>query len=310
MAKEDRDNRLDQIKEGAGLEDSRINQEFVDFLRKWSTPVLLILALLALGYFLNNKRKEARAAFVDEAFQQLNLTTATGSPSPDALKQIAEDYSSVEGVRVLALTAAADEYLRAVQRGVIPGAAMDPSTGDPESEADYLSEEDEARFLSEAEQLYKQVYNITEKQPTMALHTLTALYGLAAVSESRADSEAAKNMLNQANALAQKHGYLEQSSITNMRLTGLPEVMSETIDLPSKADLPEIPALQAPPPTISEEPGPGEGDTGEVGPQLPEQAPPVEEGDPAEQGGVDGAGEGVGDGAGSTESDAGDDDGR
>ncbi len=71
------DDRLDQIKEGAGLEDSRINQEFVDFIRKWSTPVLLVAALITLGYFLNNKRIDARAAYINEAFSQLNQSTSS-----------------------------------------------------------------------------------------------------------------------------------------------------------------------------------------------------------------------------------------
>ena len=60
--------RLGELKEGAGLEDSRINQDFVDFIRKWSTPLLMVAAAIAIGYFLYNKRIEARQAHIDEAF--------------------------------------------------------------------------------------------------------------------------------------------------------------------------------------------------------------------------------------------------
>lgn len=268
MAKEERDARLDQIKEGAGLEDSRINQEFVDFIRKWSTPVLLIAALIALGYFWKNKREEARQAHVDRAFQELNASTESGSPSPDALRRIAQDYKNVPGVHAMALRDAADEYLRAVQRGVKPGSPINPQTGEYENPDDVLSDEDRARFLSEAETLYKQVFSETENKPGMAIHTLTALYGLAAVSESRGDAEAARNMLDRAASLAEKHGFLEHNTIAGMRLAALPDLLSEKVELVSKSSLAEIPALQPEEPEAPVAP-----ENGEVGPQLPEGQP-------------------------------------
>lgn len=266
MANDERDNRLDQIKEGAGLEDSRINQEFIDFVRKWSTPVLLLAALISLGYFLNNKRIESRATRIDEAFQQYNLTTQTLSPSPDALKQIAQDYRKVEGVYLLATQRAADEYLRAVQRGVKPGVSL-TQTGEIENEEDLLTPEDRARFLNEAEALYKEVHAATAGHAKYGLHTLGALYGLAAVAESRGDTAAAQNVLDQAAALADSLGYLEQHALAKVRIAALPS-LGEVASLPRKADLPEIPALQ-PTPIVIPEITPAET---EVGPQLPEGA--------------------------------------
>jgi hypothetical protein len=261
------DNRLDQIKEGAGLEDSRVNQEFVDFIRKWSTPVLLVAALLALGYFLYNKRIDSRAALINEAFIQLNQSTSSTSPSPDALRRIAQDYKSVEGVYIQATMAAADEYLRAVQRGIKPGSAVNIQTNELESADDLLTEDDRVRFLSEAESMYKEVHAATVENPRYGLHTLGALYGLAAVSESRGDLESARNVLEQAAALAQDHGFLEQSAISNSRIQALP-TLGESVQLVSKADLPEIPALRPIIPEILDDLlNPGD-DT--VGPQLPE----------------------------------------
>lgn len=262
-----KDNRLDEIKEGAGLEDSRINQEFIDFIRKWSTPVLLVAALLALGYFLNIRRIEAKQAHIDEAFQQLNLSMETGSPSPDALRRIAEDYKGVVGVHLMATMAAADEYLRAVQRGIKPGSPINPETGEFENVEDVLTEEDRTRFLSEAEALYKQVHAETVDVPKLGLHTLGALYGLAAVSESRGELEAARNVLEQAAALAEKHGFLEHTAIAQARIEALP-TLGEPVRLVSKDELPEIPALapiEFEMPVIE-----GVSEDGVVGPQLPE----------------------------------------
>ncbi len=291
MAKDkDLDIRLGEIKEGAGLEDSRINQEFIDFIRKWSTPVLLVAALLALGYFLNNKRIEARQAHIDEAFQQLNLSLETGSPSPDALRRIAEDFKDVEGVHLIATMGAADEYLRAVLRGIKPASPIDPTTGEFVDEADLLTAEDRDRFLSEAETLYKQVHAETVDKPNLSLHTLGALYGLAAVSESRGDLEAAQNVLEQAAALAEKHGYMEHSAIIQARIAALP-TLGAPMTLVRKNDLPEIPALKPIVPEIPVIDGVSV-DGPVVGPQAPEgegdaagegdggenaQAPPADE---------------------------------
>ncbi|QKK09529.1 MAG: hypothetical protein HND58_16065 [Planctomycetota bacterium] len=244
MAKEnlpDNDNRLGQIKEGAGLEDSKINQEFVDFIRKWSTPILLIAAAAALGYFLYNKRIEARQAHIDEAFAQYNQSANTFSPSPDALRRIAADFDDVKGVSIMARLSAADEYLRSVQRGIRPGSPLDPATGEPENEEDFLTPdgEDRVRLLDEAEALYREVWNETQKNPAMAIHTLSALYGLAAVSESRPDLDAAKNTLDQAMALAEERGFVEHVALTRQRIDNLPRLTR--ITLPKKADLPVPP---------------------------------------------------------------------
>lgn len=264
MAKDnlpDNDNRLGQIREGAGLEDSKINQEFVDFIRKWSTPVLLIAAAIAIGYFLYNKRLEAKQAHIDEAFNQYNQSANTLSPSPDALRRISDDYSDVKGVSIMARIAAADEYLRSVQRGIRPGSPIDASTGEPENTEDFLTtDEDRERLLAEAESLYRSVWEETQGKPTMAIHTLGALYGLAAVSESRGDLDAARNAFDQAMALAEDNGFVEHVSIIRQRLDELPRITR--VSLPSKADLPEPPEPEV---VIPEEGA----DDGIVGP-LPE----------------------------------------
>lgn len=259
------DNRLNQITEGAGLQESRLNVEFIEFIRKWSTPVLLVLAVLAVGYFLWNKQKEIKAARLDEAFEQYNLSTETMSPSPDALRQIAEDYSGVTGVRLLAQLAAADEYLRAVKRGVKPGAVLNQQ-GIAENPEDLMTDEDRERFLAEAEALYEQVHAAAAEEPELALHTLSALYGIAAVAESRGDLEGAKNVLDQAHNLAINHGFVEHAARTQERLDALPQ-RATPVALHHKADLPEIPALQPAQVELPAELDPA--DT-LVGPQLPE----------------------------------------
>ncbi|HZW11182.1 MAG TPA: hypothetical protein VFF69_14870 [Phycisphaerales bacterium] len=308
------DNRLSQITEGAGLQESRLNVEFIEFIRKWSTPVLLVLAALAVGYFLWNKQKEARDARIDEAFAQLNQSTETTSPSPDALRRIAEDYKGVTGVRLLAQLAAADEYLRAVKRGVKPGAVLNQE-GIAENAEDLLTDADRERFLSEAETLYREVHAAAEKQPALALHTLSALYGIGAVAESRGRLDEAKNVLDQAHNLAIKHGFVEHAVRTQERIDALPS-RATAVALYHKAELPEIPALKPPdlePATPIDPAG------AVVGPQLPGGAedgapPPAEGSEPGGAGeGEDGAAESsgeTGDDGSAGPGEASDDDGR
>lgn len=299
-----KDNRLDQIREGAGLEDSRINQEFVEFIRKWSTPALVVMAVLAVGYFLWNKQKEARAARIDEAFEQLSLSTDSVSPSPDALRRIAQDYQNVEGVSLLAKLAAADEYLRAVRRGVKPGALLD-AEGAAQNAEDVLSDEDRQRFLSEAETLYRDVHEAASERPVLALHTLSALYGLAAVSESRGDMDAARNVLDQAYNLSIKHGFAEHAALAKQRIDSLPR-LATPVTLYHKADLPEIPALKPPEPAPLPEAAP---EDATLGPALPEgeEIGPGEDGadEPPGDADADGGGESAGGGAGEASDDGG-----
>ena len=286
------DRRLDQIKEGAGLEESRINQDLVEFLRKWSTPALLVLAVIMLGYFFHNKQKAARAAHVDAAFRQYNQSAETNNPSPDALRGVAEDFKNVEGVYLLATRKAADEYLRAVSRGVKPGAELDQA-GEPVDPTDMLTDEDRDRFLSEAEGLYRQVFDQTTGKPNLSLHTLTALYGLAAISESRSDVDAARNVLDQALALARDHGYLEHVTIIQDRIDNLPSLMAEKVVLYAKADLPEIPALKQPEPELPTIGNDADVTDTTVGPVLPDATPGQNSTD--EPGKADDASSGTGD---------------
>lgn len=288
-----KDTRLDELKEGAGLEESRINQDLVDFLRRWSSPVLLVLAAISLGYFFWTKQQEARLARVDEAFQQFNQSTNAGAVSPDVLKRIAEDFDDVEGVHLLATLYAADQYLRAVRRGVTPGAELS-AAGEPVNEEDMLSDEEGSRFLEEAESLYRRVFDRTQSKPAMAIHQLSALYGLAAVAESRGDLDRAKNVLDQAETLAGKQGFLEHVQITSMRKDRLAS-LAEPVILYDKADLPVIPALVPPEPELPEL---GLDDL--TGPAIPDEDtggedPGSDDGMPIDE---SGGGEGPGDGQG------------
>src|SRR5690606_41971572 len=107
------DERQTKIKEGAGLEESRLNTEFIDFLQRWGTPALLVVAVIALGYFGYQRLQMARTEKVNQAFVELEAALSTDNPNPRALEDIAATYSSTRAVPHIASLTAADGYLRA-----------------------------------------------------------------------------------------------------------------------------------------------------------------------------------------------------
>ena len=111
------EDRQRQIREGAGLEESRLNTEFIDFLRKYSTPMLLVVAAVAGGYgglkYLERQRELAR----DSAFVQLE--SALNSRSATALTGVADDNESRGAVAPLARLNAAVAKLEEKKNGTV-----------------------------------------------------------------------------------------------------------------------------------------------------------------------------------------------
>ncbi len=272
------DERHSQIKEGAGLDESRLNTDFVDFLKKWSTPALLVVAAIVVVMFALRKLEERRGAHIDAAFAQYEAASTpkpTGDPdsaaltsvvaiSPLTLQGVAEEYADVPGARWLSRLAAADTYLTAVRTGVTLGATVraDGTVADPEQ--DLLTPEGRADYLEQARGLYRTVLQDTENDPGATLHSMRALFGIAAVQESEGQLEGARETLDRAATLGAARGFLELASLAEQRINTLDE-LAEPITLVSRDILPELPWEQ-PPPAPAPEPG---------APDAPEGPPPA-----------------------------------
>src|SRR5438874_2058363 len=102
------DERQSQIRERAGLEESRLNEDFIEFLRKWGTPALMVLAIVAVGYLGLNKYKKARDEKIDKAFFDYEQVSGSNNPSPQSLTATAEEHEGVKAVSMLARRDAAD----------------------------------------------------------------------------------------------------------------------------------------------------------------------------------------------------------
>jgi len=255
------DDRTTQIREGAGLDESKLNQEFIDFIRKWSSPALFVVAgivLLFAGKGYLDKRANAK---VNRAFAEVASAVdyTVDSPSPVTLRAIREQYGDIRGIAPMAALREADVYLSAAVRGVAPGAELalgadNQPTGFYAPE-DLLSAEDRAKMLDDAERLYREVAGMTREGGAWAIHRLGAQFGLAAVAESKGDAAGAKAAYEAAKRLAEESGFGMWAEVASERMASA-ERMTSAVELVSKEALPK------PPEPVVEPAGP-------VGPEIP-----------------------------------------
>jgi hypothetical protein len=187
MAMEDRQR---QIREGAGLEESRLNVEFIDWLKKYSTPVLMVIAVACLVYFGLTRYRQSVERGLDDAFQ--NLSAAREARSPANLLAVADKFPGKGSVTALARLDAADLYLEAYRTGVPAGVRVDRMTGNlPEGEK-LLTDEQRTQALADAETQYKAVFEATKGVSGWSMHAVSSMFGLAAVAEARGEIDKAR----------------------------------------------------------------------------------------------------------------------
>ncbi len=232
------EDRQTQIKEGAGLEESKLNVEFIDWLRRWSTPILGIVAVVALGFVVMNRIERGRAAALDKAFEEFESASRAESPSPETLKTVAQENAGIKAVPILAEIEAADLYLRSARTGLRLGARpKEDGTFAPEEN---LTPEQKEANLADAERLYKKTLDATAGDPRKAVHSLSAAFGLAAVAEARGNLDAAKQAYEQVIKLAENSGLNAQATIAKKRIENLPK-LADVPKLLAAADLPKPP---------------------------------------------------------------------
>ena len=277
------DERQTQIKEGAGLEESRINEELLDFLNKWSTPILMGIVVIAAGWWGYQQFQRAKVAKVNEAFGQFAAVEGSANASPTSLTALAEEYEGVRSVSELARLRAGDVYLNAVLRGLQPGAELIPGT-EP-AEAEVLTQDDRVDMLSRAERAYAAVLASTADDTAKALLGFNAAMGLAAVEENRGDAEKARGHYETAKRLLEAGGYDGMQGLIDARVEALAELPA-LVTLPAEADLPPLPGQEIPEIVAPEIELPEPGPIGPTEEQTGELVVPAEtessDGDPVE----------------------------
>ena len=288
------DDRTSQIREGAGLDESRINQDFIDLMRKWSSPALFVIAGIVLAYWGYGQLQKRANAKVNRAFEEVASAVdyTVASPSPVTLRAIREQYGDIRGIAPMSALREADVYLNAAVRGIAPGAEPqldenNVSTG-VYAEEDLLSDEDRAKMLDDAGRLYREVAGMTKEGEDWAIHHLGAQFGLAAVAESKGDAEGAKAAYTKAKEIAESEGFKLWSEIADERLATVDQ-MIVPVELVSKEALPKAPepVVETPAETPTVEAPAGEGDApGTTEGETASDETPADE-QPAEDPGAD-----------------------
>ncbi len=241
------DKRLDQIKEGAGLEESRINEELVEFLKKHSdkfTLVILIAAIAIVGQkWLHQYQVNAR----NEAWAEYSEAAIIG---PQNLVDVARKHDGRPGLRLQALIDAADMYLDFVRLDLKEVVAINAMTqpgaiwNTQYTEADKLNADERTAYLDAADGLYEQVIDAAGSDESKRLYVISGLFGRAAVAEEKQELDVARDFYEQAKAQAAEL-FPVLGAQADLRLASLAELASvvmpivePALELPAGLNLP------------------------------------------------------------------------
>jgi hypothetical protein len=106
--------RLRQV-QTTDLTESRLNDDFVYWLKKNGSNYLLVVLLVACGVLAWNYYNRQQVAKSAGAWTE--LSTASESRMPEPLEQVAKDHAEIPQVAMMALIAAGDLRLGQIQRG-------------------------------------------------------------------------------------------------------------------------------------------------------------------------------------------------
>lgn len=281
------DRRLGEIKEGAGLEESRLNLELIEFLKRHSDKFFLVIiagALLILG---QRYWHQVVIDAEDSAWTSYNEAQLVGAErleelamtKPGLLDGFAYSYDDRFGLRMSALLDAGDEYLEAVTLGVKPHVLMplrqNPFGFGDIADEDRLDDESRAATIGKAESAYNDVLEVAGEDEARLLYRIQAWYGLAASAEARKDLDTARNYYQ---LVIDNAGPFEgQISLAENRIETLESVLTapRIVEAPAEPELPtdllmEEPAIE---------------DDGTMGPPADEPDADVDEDTPADAGG-------------------------
>ncbi len=180
--------RLQQVQQ-SDLGESRVNEDFLNWI-KTSGPWYLLAVLVGIAvymYLVNIQRAELRAR--EQAWFDLSEATM-----PASLEDVANTHGDIDGVANLARLQAANTYLQSIQSNLAIGSTLEDGTP--------LSKEDRENGLTHASSLYQQVVDSDDGSFGDTIVTVSALNGLAALSESTGDVEQAKKYYEQSAARA------------------------------------------------------------------------------------------------------------
>lgn len=234
--------RLSQV-QTQDLTESRLNDDFVFWLKKHGMNTLLVIliaacAILGWNYWQRKQTEKTASAWSD-------VMSAT---LPESLEQAAKDHADVPQASMLALLRAGDLRLAQLQSGILEPEIRD-TAGTVTTPAKPLDEAARKIAQDAADEDYTKAAEVAIKlaggdKSKAVLVMVQSLFGRAAIAESRGDFESAKRLLGEAETLSDKD-WAPIAKLAKARIDGL-VALAEPFTLPRNADLPvETPVAPA-----------------------------------------------------------------
>lgn len=231
------DDRQRKIEAGAGLQESRINQDFIDLLKKYSTPTLIILLIIMGSYVGVQRYRQWQEDRTDQAFADLD----NAADVPAVLLNVAADWDGRGSVWEIATLRAARVYLNSARTRT--ELSTNPADAAP---AARLSDERVIAGYREAIRLYESVLARTKgAKPVFAQE---ARWGIATANMSLSSLTTGSER-DQAIANARQHlnDFVEAAqgndankvAVGTARLELLDMIASNPVSLFESAQLPE-----------------------------------------------------------------------
>lgn len=231
------DKRLKNVHQ-ADLTESRVNDDFVYWLKTWGSNILIVLLLIAAGYMGYNWWEQKREQARDDAWSEVN-----GAALPEALIEVAQKHEGKDSVSIFAELVAADRYADALMKG---------KRFDREATATdaAITPELRAEWQKKADDLYANVAKASANPTDMGkrMFYVSALFGRAAMAEDRGDVKSAQQYLEGVAAAVKGTDQAGLGDVATKRIATLSDVSTPIVFASRPAPLPgtEMPPLTAP----------------------------------------------------------------
>lgn len=253
--------RQTQVQVGAGLQESRLNTDLINFLQKYGSWAVYALLVVVLGYLGVNWWKGQQEKSRDEAFADYRAASTSLSPT-----SLVDAAGRREGTTVAAMSRieAVRLYVEAARRGLKPGSDM--TAPKPE---DKLDEAGKKQMIADAEKQIDAIMKDSSAPPALKQQ---ARWFKAGVQADSGDVDGAVKTMQELEAQAKALGFADQEFKAKERiahfgkLKGVKPILARA-DLPESAREPEAPVAAA---------GASMGDAGITPPVLLNAPPGVE----------------------------------
>jgi hypothetical protein len=223
--------RLKQVRT-SDLTESKVNQEFLEWLKVKGPTWLLIVMVGLCAYLGVMKWRTSKAAANEAAWQALS-----DAKLPNAYKEVAEQYGDIGAISSLARLQAAEEYVRAVQMNQPLG------TDATQAGAASLTAEERADYLRQAGELYDLIIAGDDRMLPTTLVIVQAMSGRAAIAESAGEPDTSREWYERAAARAE--GFYPKMAEVIRKRAGTVGDYAGDVTLPKRADVParSLPSL-------------------------------------------------------------------